>query len=231
MGEEIEKTLKRRARNPITGKTEIIDNISYKDWYDKQVKKYGKNAVDNTYKMVKNKANDQKQYEKYKGVIGSKNLPDTLEKWQDLKYNNIEEYNLTKYNYKLRNETKYNPENIVNDISVAPEKYTKYLFDGNNEKGLIKGRLIDKVLGFNKDNYMDFDKLIKENISSFPKRYRGADEYGETYEVNMVLKGLKDRQAKVTVGVKKTDDKYKLTSVYIEKLKRADLKYEKHKRD
>lgn len=32
MGEEIEATLKRRARNPITGKTEIIDNISYKEW-------------------------------------------------------------------------------------------------------------------------------------------------------------------------------------------------------
>ena len=32
MGEEIEKTLKRRARNPITGENEVIDNISYKDW-------------------------------------------------------------------------------------------------------------------------------------------------------------------------------------------------------
>lgn len=32
LGEEAEKRLKRRARNPITGKTEIIDNISYKEW-------------------------------------------------------------------------------------------------------------------------------------------------------------------------------------------------------
>lgn len=32
LGEEVEKTLKRRARNPITGKTEIINNISYKEW-------------------------------------------------------------------------------------------------------------------------------------------------------------------------------------------------------
>lgn len=32
LGEEAEKTLKRRARNPITGQTEIIDNINYKDW-------------------------------------------------------------------------------------------------------------------------------------------------------------------------------------------------------
>lgn len=32
MGEEIEATMKRRARNPVTGKTEIIDNMSYKEW-------------------------------------------------------------------------------------------------------------------------------------------------------------------------------------------------------
>jgi len=32
LGKEEEKNLQRRARNPITGKTELIDNISYKDW-------------------------------------------------------------------------------------------------------------------------------------------------------------------------------------------------------
>lgn len=35
MGEEIEKTLKRRARNPITNKTEIVGNISYEEWAKK----------------------------------------------------------------------------------------------------------------------------------------------------------------------------------------------------
>ena len=32
MGEEIEKTLTRRARNPITNENEVIGNISYKEW-------------------------------------------------------------------------------------------------------------------------------------------------------------------------------------------------------
>lgn len=35
INEEVEKSLKRRARNPYTGKTEVIDNISYKDWAKK----------------------------------------------------------------------------------------------------------------------------------------------------------------------------------------------------
>lgn len=32
LGEEAEKRLKRRARNPITGQSEVINNISYKEW-------------------------------------------------------------------------------------------------------------------------------------------------------------------------------------------------------
>lgn len=231
MGEEIEKTLKRRARNPITGKNEIIDNMSYEEWYNKQVANHGKQAVDNTYKMVKNKAADRQQYEKYKGVIGSKNLPETLEKWQDLKYNNPSEYKLTKYHYKLRNEVKHNPENVIKSISVAPEKYTNYLFDGNNENGLIKGRLITDILGYDKTNYIEFDKLLKDNISNFPKRYRDTTKYGDRYEVNMVLRGKKGKQAKVTVGVLNDGNVDKLTSVYIEKVTRGDLKYDNAKRN
>lgn len=48
LGEEMEKTLKRRARNPITGKTEIINNMSYRDW----IKKY--NVGTNDIKTIKN---------------------------------------------------------------------------------------------------------------------------------------------------------------------------------
>lgn len=234
MGAEIEATLTRRARNPITGKNEIIGNMSYKEWYDSKVKQHGQAEVDKAYKMAKNKTADKKQYEKYKRVIGSKNLPKNLEKWQDLKYNNPKEYKLTKYNYKLRLEARHNPDNVVKTMTVAPEKYTKYLFDGTNEKGLTKGRLITDVLGYDKTNYEKFDKLLKDNISSFPRRYKETDEYGDKYTVNMVLKGRKGRQAKVTVGLINNSDEgteYKLTSVYIDKLKRSDLQYETDKQN
>ena len=36
--EGFEDSIKRRARNPITGENEVIDNISYKEWYDNYVK-------------------------------------------------------------------------------------------------------------------------------------------------------------------------------------------------
>ena len=51
LGEEDEKTLKRRARNPVTGKTEIIDNISYSEWKKQHVNntvpEFKKNIIQN----------------------------------------------------------------------------------------------------------------------------------------------------------------------------------------
>lgn len=66
LGEETEKTLQRRARDPITGKTELVGNISYKDWLNNHKAKDGDTAVDTAIKMTKNKNRDKQQYEKYK---------------------------------------------------------------------------------------------------------------------------------------------------------------------
>lgn len=51
VNEEAEKTLKRRARNPFTGETELIPNINYKEW----VKQY--NVVDTKNGMFRTKNN------------------------------------------------------------------------------------------------------------------------------------------------------------------------------
>lgn len=59
LGEKEEKMLKRRAKNPITGETEIIDNMSYSEWKDRNLNKsenkdYLVNTSDN-YKAVNEK--------------------------------------------------------------------------------------------------------------------------------------------------------------------------------
>ena len=64
MGAEVEATLKRRARDPITGKNEVIGNMSYKEWYDSKVKQHGQAEVDKAFKAATGKK--------------SKTLPKTL---------------------------------------------------------------------------------------------------------------------------------------------------------
>lgn len=67
VGEEVEKQLKRRARNPITGKTEIINNMPYSEWLKAHNDKWGVNSINknindnfnNEYELInfKDKAN------------------------------------------------------------------------------------------------------------------------------------------------------------------------------
>ena len=96
--EEAERLLVRRARNPITGKNEVIDNVSYEEWYNKNVIEYGKEEVDTSYKKIKYQTPDRRQYEKYKKFYGKK-IPSTFEKFQEMKYNNVNEWKAIKNDY------------------------------------------------------------------------------------------------------------------------------------
>ena len=66
------KDLQRRARNPLTGKSELIDNVSYKDWYNQNVSQYGQEKIDIAIKKVKNQAEDKEQYDRYINKLGKK---------------------------------------------------------------------------------------------------------------------------------------------------------------
>ena len=225
--EEFDKDSERVYKDPLTGKPKNIkSDMTYNEWLKQMEVEHGTEKIQAEQKKIKNRAADEKQYKKYLNVLDKDNMPETFEKWQEMKYNDIKEYKLTKYNYKLRREALQNPDNVIKNIYIAEGKYTKYLFDGENEKGLVKGNLIDKVLGYNKNNYKEFDAIIKENIGKYPRRYKGEDKYGKKYEVNMVIKGLKNRQAKITIGSRFIDEEYKLSSMYISELKESDLKHE-----
>lgn len=101
MGEEIEATLKRRARNPVTGENEIIDNMSYKEWYNSKVKAHGQGDIDKAYKMTKNMSVDKEQYERYVARLGEKNVG-TFDKFREIKYNDKGIWADTKYSYRLK---------------------------------------------------------------------------------------------------------------------------------
>lgn len=218
-------TGQRVARDPITGKTMYVDNkMTYPEWYEKYVK--GNPQAELNEKKLKNAGADQKQYDKYKSILGkefSKNLDD----FQNLKYTNAEEWNLTKYNYKLQNSVKSGTaEPLINSdkMQVAEAKYKDYLFNRNNANGYAKGKALSSRLGYNESNYKELDMLIKSNIDKFPAINKGSTNFGEKYEVNMVLKGVTGKQAKVKVGIMfdKESDIPKLTTVFIDKLKESD---------
>ena len=91
LGEEAEKHLKRRARNPMTGKTEIIDNISYNDWMkahnDNVISiKNGKWGVNSIHKDINDNFNN------------AYNLINFEDKANANIYNNMDKLNIRAFN-------------------------------------------------------------------------------------------------------------------------------------
>lgn len=115
LGPDTLKGIKRRARDPETGKTYLIPgDMSYKQWYQKYVvDKYGKDKAEIMKKKIINKASDKKQYKRYKEVLGKDMPVKSFDKFQDLKYNDIEEWKRVKVLYRNVNWQLQAQKNIV----------------------------------------------------------------------------------------------------------------------
>lgn len=94
--------LKRRAFNPKTGRTELVPaSMTYTEWYEKYVK--GDPNAEAQEKMLKNRPADKKQFEEYRGILGE-DAPKTFAKFQDMKYNETEKWELLQtYAHSVKN--------------------------------------------------------------------------------------------------------------------------------
>ena len=98
IGHEELSQMNRRARDPVTGKTNAVPaNMTYEEWYEKNVK--GKPEAELNEKMIKNRSADRRQLEKYKEVLGEE-APKTLDSFQKVKYADSDEYGILKAQYK-----------------------------------------------------------------------------------------------------------------------------------
>lgn len=88
--DEILRSLRRRARDPVTGKTYTVPgDMTYQQWYQKYVAENPE--AKQKEKEIKNRFADRKQYDQYKEVLGS-NMPKSFAKFQKMKYNEPEKW-------------------------------------------------------------------------------------------------------------------------------------------
>lgn len=181
LGEEAEKELIRRARNPITGKNEVIGNMSYKDWLNKKINQYGKEEIDKSYKKVKYKTSDSKQYERYKSRLeNSPYLPAKLEDFIKIKYNNdTSDYKRLNREYKTIGKINKKSDNIERDISTYYEfrkenlEVTEhFIYDYHNRMYDGKGNMkydFNKIIDVSKMNPNYFDMDTNRNVRYYDK--------------------------------------------------------------
>lgn len=102
------------------------------------------------------------------------------------------------------------------DAVIPEEKLTKYALDLN---GVAPDKAIafDKALGYNKDNYEELIKNIRDNLPKYKSTVKGKDQYGQRYQVIMRLTGANGKSANVLTGwiLDAETGKTRLTSIYV----------------
>lgn len=209
----------RIARDEKGKNIKVDKNLNYKQWHKKYVESNPNYVVEE--KKWKNRYSDKKQYNNYKraGV----NVPESFDKYQDLKYNSSKRDNkLRSIDYTRRMKLKDNPSlklpNIDN-ATIDKNKFEKYLFGGHNEKGLNKGRLIEEKLGYNIDNYKYFEKEILSRAKNYPAIFKGKTSYGQRYEQQIIFYNKNKEPVNILVAWLENNGKTHMTTVYITEVK------------
>ena len=215
----IEK-MQRSAIDPATGKRiKVPRSMTYQQWYDKYVK--GKPEVELEEKKIRNRSSDRTQFRKYRKILDT-DVPETLDDFQRMKYNEPEKWKYTKLDYKRQNELIGHPDLKLpnaDNVVVPDEKFTKYLLGGENAKGLAKGVAITSRLGYDIQNWKELQSVIRRGATKFPATNKGSTEFGTRYEQKMVIYGRRGTPANVVVGwLFKPDGSTSMTSAYIKEV-------------
>ncbi|HAT4312912.1 TPA: hypothetical protein I9097_000143 [Clostridium perfringens] len=159
LGKGTLETLQRRARDPVTGKNYIINNMNYNEWYDKfVVKKYGQDKTETLEKMIKNKASDKKQYAKYKASL-SELIPKNFNDFQKLKYNSPDIW--------IKIKDVYNGNYSESEFADIKSFFNKLLGSSNiniNIKQLPK-KHYKNIMQYIDNSPDEVKKLVYENIN------------------------------------------------------------------
>lgn len=213
--------MQRSAIAPATGKRiKVPRSMTYQQWYDKYVK--GKPEVELEEKKIQNRSSDRTQYQKYKKILG-KDIPEKLDDFQNMKYNDIEKWKYTKLDYKRQNELMEHSERKLPNAekAILPDgKFTKYLFGGVHPEGLAKGQAFSSRLGYDINNWQELQSEIKHRALKYPAAFKDNNGYGDRYEQKIVIYGKNGTPANVVVGwMHRLDGSTSMSSAYIKEVK------------
>ena len=182
INDEILDRCKRRARDPETGKTYLVDNMSYEDWYNKYVK--GNPKAELAVKKERNIYADKNQYEKYKSVLG-KEAPKSIEAFQELKYTDSKKWEL------FKDYTKSRSTNMISSFTSFEDYQSMKSSIDNSIIGLVTSNgiriigqskhFIERVFGTTKDPKTDLPRSgvelvdIKDALLKGSIRTRASD--------------------------------------------------------
>lgn len=212
--------MERAARDPVTGKTmKVPANMTYQQWYETYVQ--GRPEAELNEKKIKNRPSDRTQHELYRKVLGD-DAPEKLDDFQQMKYTDIEKWTFMKLDYRRRNELRTHPEKRLpnaDNVVLPDKKFTHYLFGGDKQGGLAKGKALTSRLGYGISNWGEFQEEIRTRAKEYPVTRGMADQHGVRYEQKMVVYGKNGKPANVIVGwIQRANGEVSMTSAYIKEV-------------
>lgn len=183
----------RRARDPETGESVLIPNMTYKEW-EAWKKSENATAWDTFIKKGRNYSADKKQWQEFQAVLGKK-IPSNIADFQHLKYNEPEKWKVLKT---IKKQTDF-----VNKAPcvTTPKKYTGYFLKQgakHADQFFSVGYTADNPLQLRYDMARQFDMRKAVNIS--------VDESGrERFRIYMDL-GVENRKRFRTAWIKDSPD-------------------------
>lgn len=191
----------RIARDPETGKSYYEwSDMTYEKWYEKQ--KSLKGDLSSYEKKIKNKSSDKKQFEKYKEILG-KEVPNSFDKFQDLKYNNSEKWEELKNNF--RDTNRYNK--IIKEVDSLNIK-------GIPIKNINRVNLNEYKFDFNHINNERQHGVTKEMAQEFINNSKAAYSRWNGQVVLYIsddgctLINLKDKNVRTAYTSSEYDEKF-----------------------
>jgi hypothetical protein len=108
---------------------------------------------------------------------------------------------------------------IVQTIHIDPRKLTEYALNPDHPHGLHKAWLFNKILGYTKENYQILKNQIEARALSSETIAGKADQRGQRYTVDIVIKGIEGQNAVVRTGwlVAPDSNEARLTTLFVRK--------------
>lgn len=91
----------KKVNDPVSGETFILPRVAtYDDWMNKLKEKYSSEEIDRQKNKIRNATSDNRSYRQMKELLGKENSPKSLEEYQDIKYNDGEQWKELKGTYR-----------------------------------------------------------------------------------------------------------------------------------
>lgn len=129
-----------------------------------------------------------------------------------------EKYKYQKFNeeYLAKDKTELLP--AYERAVIDDNKLTGYALNKKHPSGKHKAVAFEKYLGYTIDNKEELVEQVRQNLSRYKCSTREATQYGQPFEVPMIVKGANGRYARVKTGwiIDKGSTAPRLTSIYVD---------------